>query len=125
MRLRITLEDRSYDVAVEVLPELVPESEAPSPKSDPLPLVPESVLQPPHLPDTLPEDKICRSPIAGLVVAIAALPQQRIRQNDPLVTIEAMKMQNTIGAPLDGVVEEVLVRAGEAVKSGQVLFTLA
>jgi len=73
----------------------------------------------------LPEDKICRSPIAGLVVAIAALPQQRIRQNDPLVTIEAMKMQNTIGAPLDGVVEEVLVRAGEAVKSGQVLFTLA
>jgi len=112
-------------VAVEVLPELVPESEAPSPKSDPLPLVPESVLQPPHLPDTLPEDKICRSPIAGLVVAIAALPQQRIRQNDPLVTIEAMKMQNTIGAPLDGVVEEVLVRAGEAVKSGQVLFTLA
>lgn len=125
MRLRITLEDRSYDVAVEVLPELVPESEASSPKSDPLPLVPESVLQPPHLPDTLPEDKICRSPIAGLVVAIAALPQQRIRQNDPLVTIEAMKMQNTIGAPLDGVVEEVLVRAGEAVKSGQVLFTLA
>ena len=125
MRLRITLEDRSYDVAVEVLPELVPESEATSLKGDPLPLVPESVLQPPHLPDTLPEDKICRSPIAGLVVAIAALPQQRIRQNDPLVTIEAMKMQNTIGAPLDGVVEEVLVRAGEAVKSGQVLFTLA
>jgi biotin carboxyl carrier protein len=121
VRLRITLEDRSYDVAVEVLPE----PEAPSLLDDVLMMVPESVLRPPHLPDIRPEDRVCRSPIAGVVVSVAASLRQRIRQDDPLVIIEAMKMQTTIGAPVDGVVEEVLVRAGEAVKSGQVLCTLS
>jgi biotin carboxyl carrier protein len=121
VRLRITLEDRSYDVAVELLPE----PEATGPEEDPPAAVPESVLEPPHLPDTMPEDRICRSPIAGVVVSIEVSPRQRIRQDDPVATIEAMKMQNTIGAPLDGVVEEVLVRLGETVKTGQILCKLA
>jgi methylmalonyl-CoA carboxyltransferase small subunit len=121
VRLRITVEERSYDVAVELLTE----PEAPWPPLDPLPAVPESVLDPPHLLDTMPEDKICRSPIAGVVVSIQASPRQRIRQDDPMVTIEAMKMQNTIGAPLDGVVEEVLVSLGDAVQSGQILCKLS
>ena len=121
MRLRITLEDGSYEVGVEVLPE--PDTAA----SQDLPpdVVPESVLQPPRLLDTRPQDKICRSPIAGMVVSVQVLPGQRIERDDPLVTIEAMKMQNTVGAPMEGTVEEVLVKAGEIVKSGQVLCTLA
>lgn len=121
MRLRITLEDRSYDVAVEFLPE--PETECS--EDDALAAVPESVFFPPRSPDTRPEDKLCRSPIAGLVVSIDASPRQRIRQDDPLVTIEAMKMQNTIGAPMEGVVEEILVKRGDAVRSGQILCKLA
>jgi methylmalonyl-CoA carboxyltransferase small subunit len=121
VRLRITLEDRSYDVAVELLPE--PENAWP--QDDPPAAVPESVLEPPHLPDLMPEDKICRSPIAGVVISIEASPRQRIRQGDPVATIEAMKMQNTIGAPVEGVVEEVLVRLGETVKSGQILCKLS
>jgi biotin carboxyl carrier protein len=121
MRLRITLEDVSYNVAVEVLPE--PEAVT-EPDDTPL-AVPASVLQPPHRPDIMPDDKICRSPIAGIVVAVAVVPRQKIRQDEPVAVIDAMKMQNTIGAPVDGVVEEVLVRLGETVKSGQVLCRLA
>jgi biotin carboxyl carrier protein len=124
VKLRITLEDKSYDVAVEVLPEPEPEPRALLPLDDPFAAVPESVLQPPHLPDTMPEDRICHSPIAGLVVSVAASPGQLVRQDDPVVTIEAMKMQNTIGAPVDGVVEEVLVKLGDIVKTGQVLCRL-
>lgn len=121
MRLRITLEGVSYDVGVEVLAE----GDAASPQDEPLTVVPQSVLQPPRLPDTRPDDKICRSPLAGVVVSIAVWPRQRLCQDDPVVIIEAMKMQNTIGAPVDGVVEEVLVRLGEAVKSGQALCRLS
>jgi methylmalonyl-CoA carboxyltransferase small subunit len=121
VRLRITLEDKSYDVGIEVLAE----PEAAWVQDLPLAAVPESVLQPPHPLDTRPEDKICRSPIAGMVVSIEALPRQRIRQDDPVVTIEAMKMQNTIGAPVEGVVEEILVKPGDAVRSGQVLCKLS
>ena len=120
MRLRIQLEGKSYDVNVEVLPDAEPVPVI----DESLAEVPDSVLQPPHPLDIMPEDKICHSPIAGLVVSVAAVPGQLIRQDEPVLTIEAMKMQNTIGAPMDGVVGEILVKRGEAVKTGQVLFTL-
>ncbi|HTX37730.1 MAG TPA: biotin/lipoyl-containing protein [Bryobacteraceae bacterium] len=121
VRLRITLEDGTYDVGVEVLAE----TEAAWMEDFPPAAVPDSVLQPPRPLDTRPEDRICRSPIAGLVAAVEVFPRQRVRQDDPLVTIEAMKMLNTIGAPMSGVIEEVLVKRGDAVKSGQVLCTLS
>lgn len=118
MKLRISLEGKSYEVDVDVLPD-APESEA----SD---SVPETVLQtPPPPPDTRAEDLICRSPIAGLIVAIAAQLHQSVRQDDPIVTIEAMKMQTTIGAPVAGTIAEINVAPGDAVKPGQVICRLA
>ena len=121
MKLRITLEGESYDVDVEVLP---------SPSNEPMEFesaisIPASVLQPPHPPDTRPEDKVCRSPIAGVIVSISARLRQKVRQDDPVLVIEAMKMQTTIGAPVDGVVEQIHVVPGESVKPGQALCTLA
>lgn len=121
MKLRITLEGRSYDVGVEVLAE-----PAASPRHDArIDSLPESVLRPPRLPDTRAQDKICRTPIAGMVVAIEAKPQQSIQRDDAVLVIEAMKMQNTIRAPISGVLEEIHVRLGEPVKSGQPLFRLS
>jgi len=116
MKLRISLEDQSYDVDVEILPE--------SPEIDTYFEVPPSVLRPPPPTDIRPEDKICRSPIAGVVVSVAAYIRQRIRQDDPVLVIEAMKMQTTIGAPVDGTVDAVHVVPGQLVKSGQPLCTL-
>jgi len=116
MKLRISLEDQSYDVDVEILPE--------SPEIDTYFEVPSSVLRPPPPSDIRPEDKICRSPIAGVVVSVAACIRQRIRQDDPVLVIEAMKMQTTIGAPVDGTVDAVHVVPGQLVKSGQPLCTL-
>lgn len=121
VRLRITLEDTSYEVRVEVLAEAENAGSLDTPPA----AVPETVLQPPHCDDRRPEDKVCRSPIAGMVVSVDALPGHWVRQDDPLIGIEAMKMQNTIGAPVEGIVEEVLVKPGELVKSGQVLCTLS
>jgi methylmalonyl-CoA carboxyltransferase 1.3S subunit len=121
MRLRITLEDQSYDVAVQFLPETSPTLE-----QDPmLASIPESVFRPPHLSETRAEDRVCRSPIAGLVMAVEAQPRQWVSRNDAVMAIEAMKMQNTIYAPMEGVIEEVYVAPGEIVKSGQPLFRVS
>ena len=79
---------------------------------------------PPPPVDTLPDDRICRSPIAGVIVAIAVTPGQRVRKDETVATIEAMKMLTGIGAPLDGIVECVRVTAGEAVRPGQVVCVL-
>ena len=116
MKLRITLEGESYDVDVEVLPEATPEAE--------LDDAPDGLVLPPPPPDVRPEDRICRSPIAGLVIAVAVAPGRRVRKDDPIAVLEAMKMQVPIGAPVDGTVEEVRVAEGDAVLPGQVLCTL-
>jgi len=116
MKLRISLEGESYDVNVEILPETT--------EADSYFEVPASVLHPPPAVDIRPEDKICRSPIAGVVVSVSASIRQKVRQDDPLLVIEAMKMQTTIGAPVDGTIDAVHVMPGQAVKPGQPLCTL-
>ena len=118
MKLRITLEGQSYEVDVEVLPEAQPPDEEPETYA-----IDEADLPPPP-PDIRPEERICRSPIAGLVIAVNVVPGQEVRKDDPLAVLEAMKMQVPIGAPLDGTVEYVQVAAGDAVLPGQVLCSL-
>jgi len=120
MKLRISLEGQSYDVDVEILPETCGDPTEFEPHFD----VPASVLRPPPPIVVRPEDKICRSPIAGVVVSVAASVRQRVRQDDPILVIEAMKMQTTIGAPVDGTVDAVHVLPGQSVKAGQALCTL-
>lgn len=116
MKLRISLEGQSYDVDVEILPD--------PPEIDTYFKVPPSLLHPPPLTDIRPEDRICRSPIAGVVVSVTASIRQKVRQDDPVLVIEAMKMQTTIGAPVDGTVDALHVVPGQSVKPGQPLCTL-
>jgi biotin carboxyl carrier protein len=117
VKLRIKVEDSSYDVQVDVLPEGT--ASAPDPDQD-LPVY----HLPPYPTDTIPDDIICRSPIAGSVVSVAVASGRRVHQGDTIATIEAMKMQTAIGAPVAGIVEEIKVKPGDAVKPGQVLCTL-
>ncbi len=116
MRLRITVEGQAYEVDVEVLPEDEKEIEP-----EPAFLLPEAFLRARPPSDTLPDDHLCRSPIAGVVIAVLAHSGQTIYQDEPVVVIEAMKMQSTIGAPMNGVVQTVQVVPGQKVKAGQVM----
>lgn len=59
--------------------------------------------------------------IPGLVVDIRVQPGQAVRQGEPLIVVEAMKMQNELGAGLDGIVERVAVTVGQSVNPGDVL----
>lgn len=120
VKLRITLEGHSYEVDVEVLPDCAPDQ----PEGEVEMAIPDSVLLPPLLPDTMEKDKICRSPLAGSIVSVAATVGRYLRQDDPVAIIEAMKMQTTVGAPVEGLVEEVAVAPGDSVKPGQMLCRL-
>jgi biotin carboxyl carrier protein len=117
MHLRIKVEGVAYDVEVEVL------SDSSTPLGEPEvdEELPEEVLQPPLPDDLRPEDLILRSPISGAIINVLAGPGQFLHRDEPVVVIEAMKMQTTIGAPVDGVVLEVGVAAGDMVKPGQLI----
>jgi len=66
-----------------------------------------------------------RAPMTGRVVSVAASPGAAVRARDPLVVLEAMKMEYRLTAPRDGVIESVACKAGERVDLGSVLVTLA
>lgn len=66
-----------------------------------------------------------KAPIPGLVVRVCAADGEDVQQGQPLIVLEAMKMENELRAPRDGRVQHVRVQAGDQVSLGQVLMTLA
>lgn len=59
--------------------------------------------------------------IPGLVVDIRVEPGQAVTQGQPLIVVEAMKMQNELAAGITGVVERIAVKVGQSVNPGDVL----
>ncbi len=57
----------------------------------------------------------------GVVIKIIAKVGGAIVADEPLVIVEAMKMENIISAKENGLVEDIIVKVGEVVSKGQVL----
>ena len=64
------------------------------------------------------------APIPGLVTALAVSVGAKVAKGDKLLTLEAMKMQTTIYAPADGVVDEIFVQNGDALESKDMILKL-
>ncbi len=58
------------------------------------------------------------APMHGTVVALLVEPGTRVGAGDPVIVIEAMKMEQTLRAPTDGLVESFHVSAGDLVDRG-------
>lgn len=69
------------------------------------------------------ENKALTSPIAGTVLEVKVAAGAEVQTNQPLIVIEAMKMETNISSPVSGKVKEVKVKAGDAVLQEQVLVT--
>ena len=67
------------------------------------------------------ESKVCRSPVAGLVVEVKVQAGAILRADDLILVLEAMKMETRICAPTAGTLKSVKVAPGEAVKVNQIL----
>ena len=65
-----------------------------------------------------------KSEIPGSVVRIEAEIGERVGEDDPIVTLESMKMEIPIAAPIEGRIAEILVAEGEAIAEGQVVAIL-
>jgi len=129
VKLKITVDGKRYEVDVEVAPPehpilgvggYVPMSPVRVPAPPPGP-------PPPPLPGAAPagppvnEEKVCRSPIAGIVVRLNAQAGQQIQVGDPVLVLEAMKMETDITAPVAGKIRTITVAVGDSVQGGQVL----
>ncbi|TDO67229.1 propionyl-CoA carboxylase alpha chain [Kribbella sp. VKM Ac-2571] len=61
------------------------------------------------------------APMPGTVIRVGVAVGDVVKQGQPLLWLEAMKMEHTIAAPADGVVDELKVEAGQQVEVGAVL----
>ncbi len=123
MKLRITLNDKTFEVDVEVaeadttaLPPAYPIGSAVLSgrvaSTPPAPVANDAAVD---------EAKVCRSPVSGIVVRLIAQPGQNLQVGDPLMVLEAMKMETNITAPIAGRVAALRVAQGDNVQSGQVV----
>ena len=65
-----------------------------------------------------------RTPMLGVIVSVAVSVGQRVSARDPLCVLEALKLQQSIRAPVEGVVRRVLVQPGQDVVADQVIAEL-
>lgn len=65
------------------------------------------------------------SPMPGRVAALLVRPGQQVAQGEPIMVVEAMKMENELRAPKAGVVEDIAVQVGATVEMGAVLCFVA
>ncbi len=57
----------------------------------------------------------------GMIVSVKVKVGDKVKQDDVVVVLEAMKMQSEIRSPHGGVVKQVLVNEGDLVKGGAAL----
>jgi glutaconyl-CoA/methylmalonyl-CoA decarboxylase subunit gamma len=68
---------------------------------------------------------VLTSPMPGKVVKLLVREGDTVEVGAPLVVVEAMKMENELGAPRAGVVQTVHVKPGDTVEGGAKLVTVA
>lgn len=61
------------------------------------------------------------APMPGLILAVHVSAGDPVREGDPLLILEAMKMENVILSPRDGVIRAVAVQQGAAVDKKSLL----
>jgi pyruvate carboxylase subunit B len=64
------------------------------------------------------------APMQGLIVKLKVKVGQSVKKGDVVAVLEAMKMQNDVHAPRDGVVKEIFVAEGANVSAGTVLMVI-
>jgi biotin carboxyl carrier protein len=65
-----------------------------------------------------------QSPMPGRVVKVLVQAGQAVEQEQPVVVVEAMKMENELRAPKAGKIASVAVKAGDRVEAGAMLLQI-
>lgn len=128
-RFNVTVNGKAYDVCVEELaagaaPAPAPAS-APAPTPAPAPAAPAAKEEKAAPAPKASADALqIKCPMPGTILDVQASAGKPIKKGDIIVILEAMKMENEILAPRDGVVEAVYVQKGASVNSDDLIASL-
>jgi len=75
--------------------------------------------------DRLQKEKpVLTAPMPGKVIKVCVAENETVRKNQTLAIVEAMKMENELKSPIEGVVKKIFVSAGDLVDSEKPLLEL-
>jgi acetyl-CoA carboxylase biotin carboxyl carrier protein len=63
-------------------------------------------------------------PMVGKIVSVTVKVGDRVKEDDPVAVLEAMKMEMPIVAPIGGVIKEVYVASGQEVEAEATIATI-
>jgi biotin carboxyl carrier protein len=64
---------------------------------------------------------ILKAPMPGLILDVIVKESDLVKKGDPVIILEAMKMENILSSPLDGIVKEVKVIPQQTVEKNNIL----
>lgn len=128
-RLRISIEGKTYEVDVEITGEEAEIANRPSPvRSAPVRGASVASAAPataaPESPAASSAPGDVPSPLAGNIISVDVEVGQNVAAGDKLITMEAMKMNTIVNAPIGGAVSAIYVQKGEAVEEGKPLLAI-
>ena len=128
MKYELTLNGRTYEVAVELAdPMLMPEFQSYVPASA-APATPANEAAPVAAPAAAPsvtgDGERVDSPMPGNILKVNVSAGQAVKEGDVLIILEVMKMENEIMAPKSGTVTQVLVEKDATVETGAPLVVI-
>lgn len=123
MKYEVFLNNKKYEIEVdECSVALTGVSTVSAPVAAPAaPVAPAAPAAAPVASAPSAEGTTVASPMPGTILAINVTNGQSVRSGEVLIVLEAMKMENDIVAPCDGIVKQVLVSKGSTVDTDQVL----
>lgn len=127
MKLHIKIDEIEYEAEIEVVEE---ETQRPAaahvaaPRSTTAAPPPTAAPQGTASAADQANVKGCRSGVVGIVVKVLAEVGQAVQPGDPLLVLEAMKMESNVTAPFAGKVKAIPVKQGDGVTKGQLLVEL-
>ncbi len=129
MKYTIALNGKNYEVEVQLAsPMKMEEFAAYTPVAAPAPVA-EPVVAPvaaaaESAPVVTGEGEVVSSPMPGTILKVNVQNGQSVKEGDLLCVLEAMKMENEIFAPKNGVIRQVLTEKGSTVDTGAPLIVI-
>lgn len=68
--------------------------------------------------------RVIKAPMPGMILKILVSPGQQLKKDDPLLILEAMKMENVFKSPADATVKAIKAEEHKAVEKGEILIEL-
>lgn len=122
MKYEVFLNNKKYEIEVdESSVALTGVSSVAAPVSAPATPVAAPAQTPVSAPVASANGTSVPSPMPGTILSINVTNGQSVKSGDVLIVLEAMKMENDIVAPCDGVVKQILVTKGSTVDTDQTL----